>query len=471
MSDYQEEKEGKSWRNNVKDAIKYSGYAFGIGLAAVGVLAVYRYKICEAHEVLVRTGLGIKDMSVTKQGMQWPLQRFIKISLNPRTYQFNLHNMSKGKVEFKLPVVFTFAPYTPTEDEDAFKRYARLLNDITEEEYINTISAVVEGETRGLTAGLSVEEMFSGKDKFKATVTDRIQEDLNKLGVKIINANIKEMGDYDKDNKYFEYRKQRAIETANYEAQVSVAEAKRMGEVGKKEKETQQRIEIAKLEQEAIIAENLRDQEISKSNAALAVVNAEMTQKSNVADVNSRMEVQKQSAIRERDVDIKRKEQQIENKRASELATASVHAEAIVVDASGRSEAIERLAKAELFKQLREAEGIYKKYEAEANGLQKIMDAGKANPSLAKFYMGMDKDLFEKLADANARAVHGMNPRINIWKTGSDADKNNPIDPILKTIQSFIPALHGLEQQGKINLPSFLNPKELDKVIPKDDDK
>jgi flotillin len=60
--------------------------------------------------------------------------------------------------------------------------------------------------------------MFTAKEKFRKTVVHKIQKDLDDgFGLHIYNANIREMGDYDKDNKYFEYRKKRAIETANFE--------------------------------------------------------------------------------------------------------------------------------------------------------------------------------------------------------------------------------------------------------------
>ena len=46
----------------------------------------------------VRTGLGIKDIAVSKKGMHWPLQLCKMISMEPRTYSFALHNMSKVPV-------------------------------------------------------------------------------------------------------------------------------------------------------------------------------------------------------------------------------------------------------------------------------------------------------------------------------------------------------------------------------------
>lgn len=120
-------------------------------------------------------------------------------------------------------MVFTVGPIDPRDDMEHFKNYARMMQGMTAEEVRHTISGMIEGETRGLTASMTIEEMFSNKEIFRTRVVDKISEDLKKIGMRIFNANIKEMSDYDEHNKYFEYRKKRAIETANYEAQVAVS--------------------------------------------------------------------------------------------------------------------------------------------------------------------------------------------------------------------------------------------------------
>lgn len=81
----------------------------GTALVATGVGAfvVSRYHVCKPEQFMVRTGLGIKDMAISKHGVQWPFQQATMINMSPITYKFDLHNMSKEKVEFKLPVVFT----------------------------------------------------------------------------------------------------------------------------------------------------------------------------------------------------------------------------------------------------------------------------------------------------------------------------------------------------------------------------
>jgi len=72
--------------------------ATGAPFVAAAAFVSARYKVCNPHEILVRTGLGIPDLQVSKKGMQWPFQESAKIDMAPQTYAFNLHNMSAEKV-------------------------------------------------------------------------------------------------------------------------------------------------------------------------------------------------------------------------------------------------------------------------------------------------------------------------------------------------------------------------------------
>ena len=50
----------------------------------------------------------------------------------------------------------------------------------------------------------------------------QVQKDMDRLGLRIFNANIAEMHDLDAANKYFETLKQKALETAKTEMRVEV---------------------------------------------------------------------------------------------------------------------------------------------------------------------------------------------------------------------------------------------------------
>ena len=406
--------------------------------AGIGAFLKYRFKVSKADQFLVRTGLGIKDMLISKKGIQYPFQKYEFIDMKPLTYEFDLHNMSSEKVEFKLPVVFTVAPINPEDDIESFKNYARRMTSLSHAEISQVISGMVEGEARGLTAKMTIEEMFSGKDTFKEVVVDKIDADLRQFGLRVHNANIKEMSDYDSNNRYFEYRKKRAIETANYEAQVEVSKAKRDGEIGVAKNEGETRIATAEIERDATIKENEREMVIANSNAELKKVEAEAYRIAEIAKI----EAEQYASIRrhelEKEVALKKTEEQLENKRAEIMTIAIVE-----------SEAIERKADAELYAKNKEAEGVYALYKAKADGLNEIRKAA-GSERLAEFYYGVDSGLYGELASHASEAVQGMKPKVHLWKTGNDAFDTNTLLPITKMMQNFAPGLDGISEHVKL---------------------
>ena len=55
------------------------------------VLAPFLYKISESDQYLVRTGLGIKDISVSKKGFVLPIfHTATYITMHPNNYEFKL---------------------------------------------------------------------------------------------------------------------------------------------------------------------------------------------------------------------------------------------------------------------------------------------------------------------------------------------------------------------------------------------
>ncbi|EFC37272.1 predicted protein [Naegleria gruberi] len=418
-----------------------------LGAAALA-LAVSRYKICQPNQYLVRTGIGITNMSVSKKAVVWPLQKHVYVNMNPKTYTFNLHNMSKEKVEFNLPVTFTIGPIDPNTDKgmEGFIKYCQKITEATPKEIETLIAGIIEGETRGLTAKLTVEEMFNSKERFKEEVVASIEKDLNLLGLTIFNANIKEMSDYDERNKYFEYRKQIAIEKANYQSQADVSEAKKEGDVTMELNRRDTRIRMAQLEQEARLSENENAKSVSISNAELEIIKAENLRKSEIAKIESHMAAKERQAELQRSVNTKLKEQQLEFMRSESLSKA-------IVDA----EAQERMADAHFYSERKKAEAIELTLQAQANGLKMIYESCGRNPVLTQFYLGLNSGLYPELAKQSAEAVKGLNPKINIWNTGSDADKNSDsMQSIIKMVQSFAPMLEGIQLQGGVKIPDWL---------------
>ena len=327
--------------------------------------------------------------------------------------------MTQEKIEFRLPMVFSFAPILPEDDLEATIRYARYFSDSTDDATLRrTILGIVEGETRALTAEMTVEDVFHKRDMFKSLIEDRVGLEIKELGLRIINANIKELMDSDENNKYFTYRKQRAIETANYEAQVAVSEAQKVGKIGIMERQTATRIALSRLDSQVQTEENKRSEEISISEGDLQEAIAAARQRKEVADIESNMAVRSIESDLQQQVEIIRQRQTLEQLRADRLGQTKVEAEQQIVWAEGQSQSKRVLADAILHKEVAESSGMFANLSSHGKGLSQIMDAAGQDASVVKFYLALDSGVLEKLAVEQANALQGMKPNISIWNTG-----------------------------------------------------
>lgn len=194
-----------------------------------------RYNIAKPSEYLIVTGSGISDIKLVKKGWIYPFQSCRSFDISPMNYTFDVHAMSIEKLPFTLPAVFTIGPRDET---DALKRYSKLIaaHDMTGSHVTDLIKGIVEGETRVLAAGMSMEEVFRGTKEFKQEVFDKVQLELNQFGLHIYNANIKQLVDI-KGHEYFSYLGQKTQQEAANQAKVDVAEAKYKGDTGAKERQ------------------------------------------------------------------------------------------------------------------------------------------------------------------------------------------------------------------------------------------
>lgn len=68
----------------------------------------------------------------------------------------------------------------------------------------------------------------------------------------------------------------------------------------------------------------------------------------------------------------------------------------------------------------------------------------------------IETGVYEKLAKANASAVHGMQPKITTWNTGSAAGEADSAAPIRNIMQSLPPLLSTIHEQTGIAPPSWI---------------
>eukprot|EP00891_Asterochloris_glomerata_P008705 jgi/Astpho2/8705/Aster-05272 len=482
-----------------------------------------RQRRANASQYLVKTGMGCNGISVVKRTMHKPFQTVAVVEMNPCNYLLKLPCMSQELVPFLLPVVFTIAPKEPhpTDAEvealvphdaaevdkamhrkrirqeafDGFQTYIKKISGLTHKELHDIIEGIIQGETRVLSARLTIREIFDDRESFRKQVTDKVQRDMDKLGLRILNANIAEMQDLDDANRYFFSLKQKALEGANAEARIEVADARKRGDIGEAKRKGDARMNMAQIEADVMKAANLRAQDMENSKALLAVATAEAQRKRQVAEIEAKNAAEQRQVDLETVLNKRRAQQRVEELRAKDVSIASVRAEAMVKEAEGRAEAVQRGADAELYKALKErdpkravaegesiralaegeaaakklqadadlyvrmkeAEGARALVQAQAAGLQAIMQACGGHTDLAKFWIAVDRGLFVDLADKMAKAVQNLQPKLNIWTTGTaDGTSADAMGPLRNLLQGMPPMLEALQQQTNVQMPSWL---------------
>ncbi|KAF0929485.1 hypothetical protein E2562_021581 [Oryza meyeriana var. granulata] len=440
-----------------------------------------RFVVAGASECLAITGWGIDDVKLAKKSWVWVGQQCKKFDISPENYEINVQAMSSEKLLFSLPIVFSIGPKIkrhPGEDEaecdeEALLLYAKLIAPLHERsgQFINLVKGVIEGEARVLAASMTMEEIFQGTKVFQKQVFEQVQLDLDKFGLFIYNANVKQLVDVP-GHEYFSYLGQKKQQQAENQAKVAEAEARMKGEIGAKEREgltlqnaakvdaetkvlsvRQQgvgRKEETKVKAEVQVYENEREAEIAGAQAALAMKKAGLNKQSNLAEVEAVKAVAIREAELQMEVERKNALRLTEKLKAEQLSHATVQYETQVQDSNAALYNRQKAAEASLFEQLksaearkaqadakffeqkmaedatlyakqREAEALAMVGKAKAQYVASMLRALGGNYNALRDYLMIDGGIYEEMARINASAVSGMQPKISIWSNGGAA--------------------------------------------------
>ena len=257
--------------------------------------------------------------------------------------------MTREKLQFLLPVVFTVGPdvnqrgedagqaprdapagHAPEDRGDALMKFAMLLadgmekKDATRKQHIeNIVKGIIEGETRVLVSSMTMEEIFTEREEFKRRIFRNIQSELDQFGLKIYNANVKELRDAPQSN-YFESLSRKAHEGAINQARIDVAEAQRKGNVGEAQRQGEQNREIAKINAETAVQKTERDSEKAKAEATLATRKTAFNRDVNIAQIEATRTTEVRDEELRKAVEVKRAQTELERLRASDVVKATI---------------------------------------------------------------------------------------------------------------------------------------------------
>jgi len=450
-----------------------------IGIIALVVIAlgtiffwIQRYKRCPADKVLVIYGKtrGNRSSHCVHGGAAfvWPvLQDFQWLDLTPIPIDISLTGaLSKQNIRVNTPSTFTVGIST---ERGVMENAAERLLGLNMQMIREQASDIIFGQMRVVIATMDIEEVNANRDLLIEKITNGVEVELKKIGLKLINVNIKDITD---ESGYIDALGKEASARAINEAKVSVAERERDGEIGAAEAERERRVQVASAQATATEGENLAKITVAESDALRREKEAEAERLAVAAEkVKSAQAFQEAYAA----------ETQAEKARA-DREQASQHAN-IVVPAEIEKMKIETLAEADAEKIRRlkkgEADGIQSLMEAEAKGtLAALQSKAEGFGQIVNSAGGADlaatllvTEQLPQLVAEQVKAIANLKiDSVTVWDSGKGEDGKNDTANFVSGLVGALPPLHQVTKNAGIELPEFLgklteNPAEAAKLL------
>jgi len=445
-------------------------FSLGLLFAFGFIMVVTRYKRCASDEILVVYGR-VKGgrASMCMHGgarMVWPLiQEYKKLSLVPMTIPINLTNaLSMQNIRIHVPSTFTVGISTdPLIMNNAAERLLHLnTNQINE-----MASEIIFGQLRLTVASLTIEQINQDRDNFLERITLNVGHELHKLGLYLINVNITDITD---DSDYIESIGKKAAATAVNAAKADVAVADRDGAIGAAEANRARDIQVAENEAEAEKGKKAAraDQRIFVQNQESLAIEGENTSKANIAEYNATLAEKEAEAMRRSEVASRTAEMEIQ-KAQYLLEQERLKAEEIVREEIAKTQ-IEIAAEAEAERQRRiaggEADAILARYKAEAEGIQKVLEAKATGYQMLVASAGGDAkaaatllmvEKVDTMVQAQVEAVKNLQiDKITVWDSGNGADGKGATSNFVSGLVQTLPPMHDVAKMAGVELPEYL---------------
>ncbi|MEO6229139.1 MAG: SPFH domain-containing protein [Ferruginibacter sp.] len=463
---------------------------------------ISRYKRCPSDKILViygRTG-GTSAKCVHGGGaFIWPvIQDFAYLDLKPISIEANLTNaLSRQNIRVDVPCRFTIA--ISTESESMNNAAERLLG-LTPEQIQELSKDILFGQLRLVIATMTIEEINSDRDKFLENISKNVDNELKKIGLKLINVNVTDIRD---ESGYIAALGKEAAAKAINEAIISVAEQVKIGETGKaiadRERETQiaethrdrdVKIAITQKDREVSIAVAAKDESIGRAlaerdtriktseansvavagenEAKITIANSDATRRQKEAEalrlaVTSE-KVQQAKALEDSYVaEQKAEHARSERERATQMANIVVPAEIAkqkaIIEAQAIAESIRENAKGEadaIFAKMEaEAKGLFEILTKQAQGYKDVVAAAGGDPNKAFQLLLIEK--LPELVKTQVEAVKNLKiDKITVWDSGTNGDGNTSTANFVAGMMKTVPPLNDLFNMAGLNLPTYL---------------
>ena len=432
----------------------------------MGILS--RYRKCPSDKILVIYGKVGNDKNGQARSAKCVhggaafimpiIQSYQFMDLTPISINVDLKNaLSKQNIRVDVPSRFTVGISTePGIMQNAAERLLGLrMNEIQE-----LAKDIIFGQLRLVVATMEIEEINNDRDKFLVAVSNNVEIELKKIGLRLINVNVTDIND---ESGYIEALGKEAAAKAINDAKKSVAEKDRDGEIGQANAQRDQRIQVAAANALAIKGENESKIEVAQSEALRREKEAESMRVATAAEAVQAAKAKEEAYIAQQQAEQTRAALETATQQADIIVKAKIAKEQAEIEAEAKAEVARRTAKGE-------ADALYAKMEAQARGAQEILikqaegmrelvnAAGGNADSAIKLILANN---MEELMKIQVEAIKNIKiDKVTVWDSGSKGEngKTSTADFISGLMKS-VPPMSEMFNQAGMELPKFLGEK------------
>jgi flotillin len=447
-----------------------------ISLIVVGLGTVFfwiqRYKRCPSDKILVIYGKtqGGRSSRCVHGGAAfvWPvLQDFQWLDLTPIPIDIELTGaLSKQNIRVSTPSTFTVGIST---ERGVMENAAERLLGLNMSAIQNQASDIIFGQMRVVIATMDIEEVNANRDLLIEKITNGVEVELKKVGLKLINVNIKDITD---ESGYIDALGKEASARAINEAKVSVAERERDGEIGSAQAERERRIEVSSAQATATEGENLAKIKVAQSDAQRREQEAEAERLAVAAEKVKSAEAFKEAYAAETQAERARADREQASQHANIVVPAEIEKMKIETLAEADAEKIRRLKKGEAdgIQSLMEAEakGTLAALQSKAEGFDRIVQAA-GGADLASTLLVTEQ--LPQLVAEQVKAIANLKiDSVTVWDSGKGEGGKNDTANFVSGLVGALPPLHQITKNVGIELPEFLgklsdNPAEAARLL------
>ena len=432
----------------------------------MGILS--RYRKCPSDKILVIYGKVGSDKNGQARSAKCVhggaafimpiIQSYQFMDLTPISINVDLKNaLSKQNIRVDVPSRFTVGISTePGIMQNAAERLLGLrMNEIQE-----LAKDIIFGQLRLVVATMEIEEINNDRDKFLVAVSNNVEIELKKIGLRLINVNVTDIND---ESGYIEALGKEAAAKAINDAKKSVAEKDRDGEIGQANAQRAQRIQVAAANALAIKGENESKIEVAQSEALRREKEAESMRLATAAEAVQAAKAKEEAYIAQQQAEQTRAALETATQQADVIVKAKIAKEQAEIEAEAKAEVARRTAKGE-------ADALFAKMEAQARGAQEILvkqadgmrelvnAAGGNADSAIKLILANN---MEELMKIQVEAIKNIKiDKVTVWDGGSNGENGKTATAdFISGIMKAIPPMGEMFNQAGMELPKFLGEK------------